>query len=193
MNQAKSSMAMLSGIYSSLGLAPHLGFLLLLFFAKMQAPLSFLIITYVASIHFGEYLFYKRVSPDISFRGWLKCALNPRTPGYFLWAYISEVLFDGIFLYLALKFSWNPLNFFLILLGCKFISAPVQVYLSNLYLTKNTGFFLAVPTQILCLFIGDKNPEFFLFALVLKGILCNGIAVARSQYLIELSSQDVSQ
>jgi hypothetical protein len=78
----------------------------------------------------------------------------------------------------------------LLLLGGKFFSAPVQVYLSHFYLSKNTGFILAIPGQIFCLFIGDRNPELFLYAVILKGVLCNGIAVARSQYASEIDVQD---
>ncbi len=186
MDQPQSNGAFLSGMFSSLGLAPHLGFLLFLFFAKMQAPLEFLIPTYFASILLGEYLFCKKVTQNMPFLDWLKHALNPRPPaGYFLWAYISEILFDGIFLFLAIRFNWNPLNFFLVLLGCKFLSAPIQVFLSRLYLSKNAGFALAVFTQVICLFIGDKGPELFLCALILKGMLCNAIAVARFQYASE--------
>ncbi len=181
----------LSGLFSSLGLAPHLTFLLLLFFGKMQAPLGFLVTTYLASIFLGEYLFCKGVIKNIPFLDWLKRALNPKPPGYFSWAYVSEILFDGVFLFLAIGFDWNPLNFFLLLLGCKFLSAPLQVYLSHLYLSKNTAFALAVFTQVICLFIGDKNPELFLYAIILKGVLCNGIAVARFQYTSEMGSQDV--
>ena len=47
MYQPKSNVPALSGLFSSLGLAPHLVFLLLLFFGKMQAPLGFLIVTYL--------------------------------------------------------------------------------------------------------------------------------------------------
>jgi hypothetical protein len=191
MDQPKSNVAVFSGLYSSLGIAAHLVFLLLLFFGKMQAPLGFLIITHLASIFLGEYLFCKRVFQNIPFLDWLKCALHPRKPGYFLLAYVSEILFDGIFLILAIRFDWNPLNFFLVLLGCKFLSTPIQVFLSRIYLSKNTAFALAVSTQIICLFIGDKNPELFLYAVILKGVLCNGIAVARFQYASEIESQDI--
>ena len=157
----------------------------------MPTPLGFLIPTYLASIIFGEYLFYKQVLQETLFVDWLKYALHPKEPGYFLWAYVSEILFDVIFLSLAIKFQWNPLHFFLLLLGCKFLSTPLQTYLSNIFLSKNTSFALAVPTQILLLLICERNPEFFLYALVLKGLLCNGIAVARSQYTAEISSQDI--
>ncbi len=193
MDQPKSNGAFLSGVFSSLGLVPHLGFLLFLFFSKMPTPLGFLITTYLASIFFGEYLFYKRVAQNIPFLDWLKCALHPRTPGYFLWAYVSEILFDVIFLVLAMRFDWNPLNFFLILLGCKFLSAPIQVFLSRHYLSKNAGFALAVFTQIVCLFIVEKSSELFLYGLILKGVLCNGIAVARFQYASEIDAQDASE
>ncbi len=194
MDQPKSNGAFLSGIFSSMGLAPHLGFLLLLFFGKMQVPLGFLITTYFASILLGEYLFYKKVTQNMSFLDWLKRALNPSPPdGYFFWAYLSEILFDGIFLYLAMRFNWNPLNFFLVLLGCKFLCAPIQVLLSRLYLSKNAGFAVAAFTQVMCLMIGDKSPELFLYMLILKGVLCNGIAVARSQYASEIDdAQDTS-
>ena len=192
MDQPKSNGAFLSGILSSLGLLPHLGFLLFLFFAKIPTPLEFLIITYLASILSGEYLFFKRVAQNLRFIDWLKCALHSRTPGYFLWAYVSEILFDIIFLILAMRFNWNPLNFFLVLLGCKFFSAPIQVFLSRHYLSKNAGYALAVFTQILCLFIGDKSPELFIYGLILKGVLCNGIAVARFQYASEIDTQDAS-
>ncbi len=191
MHQPKSDVAVLSGLFSSLGIAAHLVILLLLFFGKMQAPLVFLIITYLASIFLGEYFFCKRVFQNVPFIDWLKCALNPRKPGYFLLAYVSEILFDGIFLFLAISFGWNPLNFFLVLLGCKFLSAPIQVFLSRIYLSKNTAYALAVATPIICLLIGDKNPELFVYAVILKGILCNGIAVARFQYASEMGSQDV--
>lgn len=190
MTQPISRIAMFSGIFTSIGMAPHLTFLLFLFLGGKLAPLGFLIPTYFGSIIFGEYLFYKRVTENISFLGWLKYALHPVKPGYFLTAYVSEILFDGIFLYLALKFQWNSLHFFLFLLGCKFVFAPIQTYLSNLFLSKDVSFGLAVPTQILCLLLGDKNPELFLWALLLKGILCNGIAVARSQYISEIQMQD---
>lgn len=189
MKRTKFTIPLLSGMFSSLGLAPHLIFLLFLFLGMTETPLGFLIITYLASIFLGEYLFYKRAVQNVSFFDWLKRALHPHHPGYFLWAYLSEILFDGIFLFLAIKFNWNPLNFFLLLLGCKFLAAPVQVYLLHFYLSKNAGFLLAVPTQILCLLIGE-NSELFLYALILKGLLCNGIAVARSQYVAEIGSQD---
>ncbi len=193
MDQPKSDGALSSGIFSSLGLVPHLGFLLLLFFGKMQAPLGFLITTYLASILLGEFLCYKKVTQNMPFLDWLKRAFNPRPPGgYFLLAYVSEILFDAIFLILAIRFNWNPLHFFLILLGCKFLSAPIQVFLSRLYLSENAGYALAVFTQVLCLVIGDKNPELFLYGLILKGVLCNGIAVARSQYASEIDPQDLS-
>jgi hypothetical protein len=133
---------------------------------------------------------YKRVAQNLQFIDWLKCAFHPRTPGYFLLAYVSEFLFDAIFLILAIRFNWNPLNFFLILLGCKFLSAPIQVFFSRHYLSKNAGFALAVCTQILCLFIADKSPELFLYGLILKGVLCNGIAVARFQYASEIDAQN---
>lgn len=192
MDQPKSNVAALSGLFSSLGLMPHLIFLLILFIGKMPAPLVFLIATYLASIVLGEYFFCKRVFPNMPFFDWLKCTLHPRTPGYFLWAYVSEILFDVIFLVLAIRFDWNPLHFFLVLLGCKFLSAPIQVFLSRICLSKNAAFALAVPTQIICLLIGDKNPELFIYAVILKGILCNGIAVARFQYASEIESQDLS-
>lgn len=191
MASSTSRIAILSGMYTSIGLAPHLVFLLVLFLGGMPTPLGFLIPTYLASIIFGEYLFYKRMIQNTPFVEWLKCALHPKTPGYFLWAYVAEILFDVIFLSLAIKFQWNPLHFFLLLLGCKFLSAPIQTYFSNLFLSKNASFVLAVPTQILLLFTCDQNPALFLYALVLKGVLCNGIAVARSQYTAEISSQDV--
>lgn len=191
MSPSTPRIAILSGIFTSIGLAPHLIFLLVLFLRGMPTPLGFLIPTYLASIVFGEYLFYKKMIQKISFIDWLKIALHPKTPGYFLWAYVAEILFDAIFLSLAIKFQWNPLHFFLLLLGCKFLAAPIQTYLSNLFLSKNASFVLAVPTQILLLFTCDQNPELFLYALVLKGFICNGIAVARSQYTAEINSQDV--
>ncbi len=191
MYQPKSNVAALSGLFSSLGLAPHLVFLLLLFLGRMHAPLAFLIATYLASIFLGEYFFSKRMFPNMPFFDWVNSALHPRTPGYVLWAYVSEILFDGIFLFLAIRFDWNPLSFFLVLLGCKFLSAPIQVFLSRIYLSKNAAFALAVFTQIICVFIGDKNSALFVYAVILKGVLCNGIAVARFQYASELGSQDV--
>lgn len=192
MNPSTSRIAILSGMYTSIGLAPHLLFLFVLFLGGMPTPLGFLIPIYLASIIFGEYLFYKKMAQKPPFADWLKYALHPKKPGYFLWAYVSEILFDLIFLFLSIKFQWSSLDFFLLLLGCKFLSTPLQTYLSNLFLSKNASFVLAVPIQIPLLFICDHNPEFFLYALVLKGILCNGIAVARSQYTAEIRSQDVS-
>ncbi|MGH2640051.1 MAG: hypothetical protein ACRDF4_12345 [Rhabdochlamydiaceae bacterium] len=190
MAQSTSRIAIFSGVCTSIGLAPHLVFLLVLFLRGMPSPLGFLIPTYFAAVIFGEYLFYKRMIQNIPFIEWIKRALHPKRPGYFLWAYVAEIAFDVIFLSLAIKFQWNPLHFFLILLGCKFLATPLQTYLSNLFLSKNASFALAVPVQIPLLFICDHNPEFFLYALVLKGLLCNGIAVSRSQYTAEISSQD---
>jgi len=191
MNQQKPNPAVLSGVFSSFGLAPHLIFLLFLFFAKKEVPLGFFITTYLGTIFFNERLFYEMFKQKTSFFDWIKCVFHPRNPGYVLWAYASEILFDGIFLILAIKFQWNPLNFFLLLFGCKFFAVPVQVFISHFYLSKNASFALAVFTQILCLVIGDKNPEFFLYAVILKGLLCNASAVARSQYAFEIRSQDV--
>jgi hypothetical protein len=185
--QTKHSAAISSGLYSSLGLLPHLVFLIVLFFGKMLAPLGFLIITYIATTLLGEYLFCKRIDQNTSFLDWLKRALHPK--GYYLFAYIAEFLIDGLFLFMAIKFNWLPLNFFLILLGCKFLSAPVQVYLSYIYLSKNAGFTLAVCSQALFLFVIINAPEMFLYALILKGALSNGIAVARSQYAEEVLSK----
>lgn len=191
MNLSTSRIAMLSGMCSSAGLAPHLLFMLVLFTLGHPAPLVFLFPTYLASIFFGEYLFFTKTGLGTTFVGWLKCVLHLRDPGYLLWAYVSEISFDGIFLYLALKFQWDPLHFFLLFLGCKCIAAPIQTYVSSFFLSKNISFTLAVGSPVLLLIFGDKSPELFLYALILKGVLCNGIAVARSQYASEITSQNL--
>ncbi len=169
----------ISGLYASFGLFPHLIFLLVIFFFKMPAPLSFLIIMHIAAMLLGDYLLYNRLEINISFISWMKKAFSPRE--FYLWAYVAEVLFDGIFLLFAVKFCWNPLHYFMILLGCRFFAAPIQVYLSYVLLSKIQAFALAFGTSILLtLFL--ENPDTFLYCIILKGLLSNGIAVSRSQY-----------
>ncbi len=180
--------AALSGVYFSLGIAPHLLFLLTLFLGSQKASLTFLIPPYFATILVGEYLFLQRIAPTVQFTDWLKRAFHPRNPGYLLWTCVSEILFDIIFLVLALKLNWTPLNFFILLLGLKSLSAPIQVYLSYFYLPKNIAFTFAVSTPVLLLFMAGQNPEMFLYAVILKAVFCNGIAVARSQYVQEIDA-----
>lgn len=184
----RSSAPAISGVYSSLGILPHLVFLLILFLLNLPCSLGYLVMSHIVAIFCGEYLFFKRLSINIPFLSWLNEALHPRTPGYFLWAYISEILFDVIFLVLAIKYGWHPVTFFLVLIGCKFLAAPLQVYLSRHYLSNNASYALAVPTQVLCLITAHNFPELFIYVVIFKGLVCNSIAVARSQYVSEVEA-----
>lgn len=156
----------------------------------MPASVIFLIPTHIAAILLGEYLFCGVKIKKLSFVDWLKVALHPIKPGYFLWAYLSEILIDGLFLYLAIVLQWNPLNFALLLLICKFLSSPFQVYFSYAYLSKNAAFALAVAFPMMLFFIAKSVPDLFLYAVILKGLLGNGISVARSQFAEEITSQE---
>ncbi|NGX27697.1 MAG: hypothetical protein K940chlam6_01635 [Chlamydiae bacterium] len=61
--KASFSCGLLSGASSSIGLFPHLLFLLSLYVMKKPAPLGFLILTYIASIFLSEYIFWAILRP----------------------------------------------------------------------------------------------------------------------------------
>ena len=56
---------------TSIGLAPHLIFPLVPFLRGMPSPLGFLIPTYLATVVFGEYLFYRRMIQNTPFIDWM--------------------------------------------------------------------------------------------------------------------------
>lgn len=181
----------LSEIFASIGSFLFLAILTPLLLVKASVPLWLLISAYFGSIFLSEALFNKYRAQNRSLYSWIKLIIKPRAQNYVLFAYASEVLFDMIFLYLSLMFQWNPLHFFILLLGCKSLSSPVAVIFSRNYLSKNASYMLSVPTQILCLYIGSKSPTLFSCALIFKCLICNGIAVSRDQFAEEISLKNL--
>ena len=110
-----SGVALLSGISSSLGYLPHLGFLLAIFLLKGPSNLLFLVLSYLASVILGEWIFWSTVGIEPPLSKNLKTALfaNP----FYLVTIISEFSFHGLLLHTALQADWNPLHYYLILLG----------------------------------------------------------------------------
>lgn len=92
MNQSQPIPVTLIGVLSSLGLVPHLLFLLMLSWKGLQVPIAVLVLSHFGSLLGGERLVFGRVAEDIPFSHWLSKAFHPR--GYYLWAYIVEFLFD---------------------------------------------------------------------------------------------------
>jgi len=174
----------LSGAASSIGLFPHLLFLAFIFFTHSPAPLIFLVPTYLGTLVLSEYIFWGILKSRTSTKFTPKQLFGLREKNYFWAAYFSELLFDTILLVTALKAGWTPLNFYMIYLGCRFLSAPFQVLLYNYYLSRNASYTLAVALQLFILF-STQQPDLILHVLIMKGLLCNVISIARAQFADE--------
>jgi len=174
-----SRVALLSGISSSLGYLPHLGFLLAIFLLKGPHNLWFLVPTYLAAVLLGEWIFWSTVGIEPPLSKNLKKAIC--SDPFYLVTIISELSFHGIFLHLAIQSGWNPLHYYLILLSCKVVGGPIQSYLSYFFLSKLGGYLLAAGLQILCFMFAKQSPSTLLPMTILFGLLCNAITVSRSQ------------
>lgn len=174
----------MSGAASSIGLFPHLLFLVFIFFTRGPAPLIFLVPTYLGTLALSEYIFWGILRSRTATKFTPKQLFDLKEKNYYWAAYFSELLFDAILLVTALKAGWTPLNFYMIYLGCRFLSAPFQVLLYNYYLTRNASYTLGVALQLFILFT-TQQPDLILYVLIMKGLLCNVISIARAQFADE--------
>jgi len=174
----------LSGAASSIGLFLHLLFLAFIFFTHSPAPLIFLVPTYLGTLVLSEYIFWGILKSRTSIKFTPKQLFDLKEKNYFWAAYFSELLFDTILLVTALKAGWTPLNFYMIYLGCRFLSAPFQVLLYNYYLSRNASYALGIALQLFILFT-TQHPDLILYALIMKGVLCNVVSLARAQFADE--------
>jgi hypothetical protein len=182
-----SSIALLSGISSSLGYLLHLGFLLVIFLLKGPSNLLFLVPTYLASVLLGEWIFWSTVGIEPPLSKNLKKAIC--SDPFYLVTIISEFSFHGLLLHMVLQADWNPLHYYLILLGCRVVGGPVQSYLSYFFLPKLGGYLLAVGLQVLCFKVAKQSPSTLLPMIILFGLLGNAITVSRSQRASEYFEQ----
>jgi len=193
LSMTPSRIALLSGTSSSLGYLPHLGFLLAIFFLKGPHNLWFLVSTYAASVLLGEWIFWSSVGIKPFFsENFKKAAFSDP---FYLLTFVSELSFHGLLLHIVLQTDWNPLHYYLIFLGCKVISGPIQSYLSYFFFSKNAAYAFAAGLQILCFIIAREHLSSLLPITIIYGLLCNAITVARSQRATEHfeTTKDVKQ
>lgn len=175
----------LSGAASSIGLFPYIIFLTIIFFTLREAPLGFLALFYLSTLVLSEYTFWELLKSRTSFKFSLQDFIKLKGKSYFWAAYFNELLFDGILLVTALKAGWNPLSFYMIYLGCRFLSGPIQTVLYNYCFSKNMSYLLAIGFQLSILLV-TKKSDLLLYAVIIKGVFCNIISIARAQLADEI-------
>ncbi len=153
MRMSSPAFGLISGVFTSLSLFPHILTLCVLLMAGLPPrSVTSLIVFTIAARGLGEWLFWshcqRRMDAEPKLKNW-RSVINQSLLSHpnvimGLAMILLDACMDAILVNTALKTSAPPIWIFLSLLGCQALAAPIQGALSDIFSQKNSLVFAMI-------------------------------------------------